>query len=175
MDTAELAELAELAKLVKLGEDRSGLPINYYEVARRARLHLESYEFEAIQVLKDRPSGSTELQQYLARLDPCHCCLNPWMRLAKCRRHGCSRWLCGACLTNEGNCYNQDFCRLQPSPWRAAIRVLQVFDHLTAQKWLEVASIANTCAERIGWEALARLDNNREVTPAKPNQPTHIS
>ena len=61
-------------------------------------------------------------------------------------------------ITEEGNCCNHDFCRLLPSPWRAAIRVLQKSAHPIFQKWLQAALLANECQEHIGWGPEPRHD-----------------
>lgn len=154
--SAGLAELAELAKPHPFGP-----PTDYREIAGKALLHLESYEWEAVMELKGRSSGSAEVERYLAQQGLCHCCLNTSRPLAKCRRPLCSLMLCRGCLTKEGNCYCPDFCRHLPSRWRAAIRVLQDSDHPIARKWREAAGIATTCLRRIGWGSLPRRDDNR--------------
>ena len=139
-------------------------PPNFWRIAHEALLHLKHYEWEAILELKDRPSGRLDVEQHLNLRASC---IHPFMRLYKCRE--CDRQLCSVCRTYDGKCYNTDFCRQVPSPWGAAIRVLEDSDHQIFQKWLEAARLLNACAEHIGWRSLPRLNHKPEDTHAKPN------
>jgi hypothetical protein len=141
---------------------------NHYALAEEARIHLEVLECEAILELQRRPSGPCEVRQHWAGRRQCAHCINPYLQLAKC--WGCDRFVCKACVTEAGICCDEEFCQLQVSPWRAAIRVLQKSDHPIFQKWLQEALLANACREHIGWGPEPRY-NAKAISYTCHNKP----
>jgi hypothetical protein len=162
--------------IAMLDEHSRRRPPGFYELAEEARQRLDDAEWQAIIVLMGRPSGWEKLQQYWAQPGMCVGCLYPRPGLGKCQRGTCAqlqcaRQLCQGCRTESDTCPSNNCCSDKCSPWRAAIRVLQKYDHVIAQRWLEAAVVANFCHNfhRRGPET--RLDRKHAATFAKSNQP----